>query len=631
MGMDRRLVVCHLVLLFLVTCQVSPTPRNHLLEYRHSAEQWLSTVNRALEHAANRQAILSWQIHTNRTSEAVKEFSNEEQSRFALNEHLCQLRKRWVMALLSQTQQKMMSRLCHGIRLNEEQTSVLVETSARLQAIYSEAVVNVAGLNYTGESEIKELMAKSQNYSVLLEAWTGWRNAVGPPSKELFSRMIEINNLGVQAAGFSDTSEIWKNELGIKNLEQVVDDLFATIQPLYIQLYAFVRGRLAAIDKTGTVHPDRPLPAHVLGNMWAQNWEPLLPRLMPNATLSGGEEATQVLRRRYSSFTQLVEVAQDFFLSLGFPPLPLNFWTRSQFVRPTDGTKPVCHGSATNFYSRDDVRLMMCGEINEDDFYTLHHEMGHLYYFLAYNHQPFLFRSGASSAFHEAIGDSIIYAAMTTQHRRRLGFLHSDNNVNQKDLEIVNLLRQALVKIPLLPYSLSLEKWRWAVMAGQIKPDQYNRAWWNMKLKYQGIVPPIPRSEKDFDPASKFHIISNTPYIRYFLSSILQVQIFQALCDASQQGPRFGKPLNQCDIYGSVEAGNRLREMLSLGSSRPWNVALKVLTHEQNPTIDARPLMDYYRPLHEWLLSENRRLNYTVDIHEDISVFNNIEDLAANF
>ncbi|XP_057374872.1 angiotensin-converting enzyme-like [Daphnia carinata] len=620
MSMDRRLVVCHLLLLFVVACQLSPTPSNRLLEYRQSAEKWLSSVNRALEHGANRHAILSWQIHTNRTTEAIKEFSKEEQSRFALNEHLCQLRKRWVVSLLTRTQQRMMSRLCHGTVLNEEQTRVLVETSARLQAIYSEAVVNVAGRNYTGESEIKELMAKSQNYSVLLDAWTGWRDAVGPPSKELFSRMIEINNLGVQAAGFSDTSEIWKNELGIKNVENVVDDLFATIQPLYIQLYAFVRGRLAAIDKTGTVRPDRPLPAHVLGNMWAQNWEPLLPRLMPNASLLGGEEATQVLRRRYSSFTQLVEVAQDFFLSLGFPPLPKNFWTRSQFVRPKDGRKPVCHGSATNFYSQDDVRLMMCGEINEDDFYTLHHEMGHLYYFMAYSHQPFLFRSGASSAFHEAIGDSIIYAAMTTQHRRRLGFLNSDDNANQKELEIVNLLRQALVKIPILPYSLSLEKWRWAVMAGEIKPDQYNRVWWNMKLKYQGIVPPIPRSEKDFDPASKFHIVSNTPYIRYFLSSILQVQIFQALCDASQQGPRFGKPLNQCDIYGSVEAGNRLREMLSLGSSQPWKVALEVLTHEQNPTIDARPLMDYYRPLHEWLTSENRRLNYTIDIHEDFSV-----------
>ncbi|XP_046639551.1 angiotensin-converting enzyme-like [Daphnia pulicaria] len=611
--MDHRLALFHLVLLFLVTCQVSPSPKNQQLEdYRNSADKWLSKVNQKLEKAANRHATLSWQIHTNRTTLAVKELSREERSRSKFNAKLCEERKRWAVGLLSRRQQRMMARLCHGTRLNEEQTKMLVETSSRLQAIYSEAVVNVAGYNYTGESEIKDVMAKTRDYSTLLEAWSGWRNAVGPPSKQLFSRMIEINNLGVQSAGFHDTSETWKNELGISNLEKIVDDLYATIQPLYVQLHAFVRGRLAAIDKTGVVHSDRPLPAHVLGNMWAQNWEPILPQLLPTAALSGGEDATQVLRRRYSSFNQLVEVAQDFFLSLGFQPLPPTFWTRSQFVRPNDGRKPVCHGSATDFYSQEDVRLLMCGKINEDDFYTLHHEMGHLYYFLTYSHQPFLFRSGASSAFHEAIGDTIIYAAMATKHRHRLGFVSTGNKTNPKDLDIINLLRQALVKIPILPFSLALEKWRWGVMAGQIKPNQYNQAWWNLKLKYQGIVPPIERSEKDFDPASKFHIISNTPYIRYFLSSVLQVQIFQALCEASGQGPRFGKPLNQCDIYGSIEAGNRLREMMSLGSSHPWNVALKVLTLEENPKIDAQPLMDYYQPLHEWLVIENRRLNYTI-------------------
>lgn len=182
-------------------------------------------------------------------------------------------------------------------------------------------------------------------------------------------------------AGYHDTSQIWKGELGIHNLETVVDELYAEIEPLYIQLYAFVRGRLAAADKTGTIQPERPLPAHVLGtrpnvnaneiataigflvkflgNMWAQNWEPLLPLLLPTTAFTEAEEATHVLRKRYSSFQQLAEVAQDFFISLGFQPLPPTFWTLSQFVQPTDGRNPVCHGSAVNFYHHQDVRCLI--------------------------------------------------------------------------------------------------------------------------------------------------------------------------------------------------------------------------------------------------------------------------------
>ncbi len=89
--------------------------------------------------------------------------------------------------------------------------------------------------------------------------------------------------------------------------------------------------------------------------MWAQNWESLMPILLPEGSINR-EDATSILRKRYSSFVEMAELAQDFFVSLGFPRLPLSFWERSQFVQPTDGRKAICHGSASNFFRNQDVR-----------------------------------------------------------------------------------------------------------------------------------------------------------------------------------------------------------------------------------------------------------------------------------
>jgi peptidyl-dipeptidase A len=444
-------------------------------------------------------------------------------------------------------------------------------------------------------NDITRIMAESTDASELLDVWKGW-HAISPPMRADFARFIQLSNKGARELGFKDTGAMWraKYDMPPDDFSRELDRLWDQVRPLYISLHAYVRNRLREKYGADAVPANGPIPAHLLGNIWAQDWTNIY-KLVAPAGADPGYDLTQILKSRNTEPVQMVRYGEAFFKSLGFAPLPDTFWERSLFVKPRD-RDVVCHASAWDIDNENDLRVKVCLETTAEDFSTIHHELGHNFYQRAYDKQPLLFRDSANDGFHEAIGDTITLS-ITPEYLVKLGFLDKTPDTS-KDIEL--LLEKALEKIAFLPFGLLIDQWRWKVFSGEVLPENYNQAWWELRLKYQGVAPPVARSEMDFDPGAKYHVPANVPYTRYFLAGILQFQFHRALAQASG----CTGPLNRCSIYGSAEAGKRLNAMLEMGLSRPWQEALYTLTGQRQ--MDATAILDYFAPLQKWLDEQNR-------------------------
>jgi peptidyl-dipeptidase A len=461
----------------------------------------------------------------------------------------------------------------------------------------------VAGVdsNCLDITAIERLLATSHDPEELRNAWIGW-HAIGAPMRQRYARLVELGNKGSRELGYSDVGGIWRSmyDMPPDQFAKETDRLWEQLRPLYESLHAYVRGQLAKQYGPALVPAKGPIPAQLLGNPWSQEWNNVY-SLMNSPKPAQSYDLTKILRERQTDARGMVKYGEGFFTSLGFAPLPLSFWERSLFTKPRD-REVICHASAWDVDSKEDLRVKMCIQITEEDFRVIHHELGHNFYQRAYENQPPLFQNSANDGFHEAVGDTIALS-VTPEYLKKIGLIET---VPASSEDIDYLLRQALEKVAFLPFGLLVDTWRWEVFSGQVKPDQYNKAWWDLRLKYQGIIPPVQRSEADFDPGAKFHVPGNVPYMRYFLARILQFQFQRALCrEAGYSGP-----LHRCSIYGNKVAGERLNEMLSLGASKPWPEALEVLTGEKQ--LDASALTDYFVPLKIWLDEQNKKNNYPV-------------------
>lgn len=442
--------------------------------------------------------------------------------------------------------------------------------------------------------EITRIMAGNRDPKRLLEVWNGW-NAVGAPMKNDYQKLVALSNEGARELGFADTGALWRSKYDMEPaaFAAEVDRLWEQVKPLYLQLHAYVRWKLREKYGDAAVSANGPLPAHLLGNIWAQQWDNLYPLLAP-AGADPGYDLTKILQARKTDAVQMVKYGEGFFTSLGFDPLPKTFWERSLFTRPRD-RDVVCHASAWDVDNADDLRIKMCIEIRDEDFSVIHHELGHNFYQRAYNRQPFLFRDSANDGFHEAIGDTVALS-ITPEYLVRLGLLDKAPD-SSKDLGL--LLRRALDKVAFLPFGLLIDQWRWKVFSGEISPEQYNKAWWDLRLKYQGMAPPSTRPGDAFDAGAKYHVPANVPYTRYFLAHLLMFQFHKGLSEAA--GCK--DALHRCSIYGNREAGARLKSALDLGLSRPWPDALEKLTGSRQ--MDASAIRAYFAPLEEWLKKQN--------------------------
>jgi peptidyl-dipeptidase A len=442
--------------------------------------------------------------------------------------------------------------------------------------------------------KITEILAENRDPARLKEVWEGWHSSSVPLRKN-YARFVQLSNKGAAALDYSDTGAMWRGKYDTPPdaFAAELDRLWEQLRPLYVSLHAYVRTRLHA--KYGSIVPENgPIPAHLLGNLWQQDWSNVYDLVAP-----AGEKPvfslTDNLKAKKVDPLEMVRIGERFFTSLGFEPLPKTFWERSLFVKPRD-REVVCHASAWDIDSVDDVRIKMCIDVNAEDFTTIHHELGHNFYQRAYSPLPVVLRDSANDGFHEAVGDTLALS-VTPEYLVRIGLL---DKAPDASADTGLLLKAALERLAFLPFGLIVDQWRWQVFAGRITPANYNRAWWDLKLRYQGVAPPSARGEEFFDPGAKYHVPANTPYARYFLAQILQFQFHRALAKTSG----CTTPLHRCSIYGSKEAGARLKAMLEIGASKPWPDALEALTGLRQ--MDASAMAEYFAPLKAWLDEQNK-------------------------
>jgi peptidyl-dipeptidase A len=479
-----------------------------------------------------------------------------------------------------------------------KKTTELAELASKMTSMYGKGKHCKKAKNGKEEcrdlEQLTEVMQKSRDYNELLEAWNGW-HTVSPPMRQMYGRYVALSNEGARDLGFADVATMWRSRYDMppEAFEPEMDRLWGQLKPLYQDLHCYVRGKLAQ-KYAGKMKDQGPIPAHLLGNMWAQEWANVYELVEPYP----GEAAldvTAALKKKGVTEVQMVKMGEDFFTSLGMKKLPETFWTRSQFLKPAD-REVVCHASAWDVTYDNDARIKMCIKPDEDNLITIHHELGHIYYYQYYHKLPVLFQQGANDGFHEAIGDALTLS-INPEYYKKKGLI---DVVPQNDKGLIDLqLKDALDKVAFLPFGLLMDKWRWDVFSGKTKEAEYNKRWWQLRTEYQGIAPASARDEKNFDPGAKYHIPANVPYARYFLARILQFQFHQALCKAAgHQGP-----LHTCSIYGNKAAGKKLQALLETGASRPWPEALERLTGTKQ--MDATPMVDYFAPLQKWLKEQN--------------------------
>jgi peptidyl-dipeptidase A len=474
----------------------------------------------------------------------------------------------------------------------------LSEIATRLNSSYGKGKGTLKGQPING-SDIEAEMGTNRNPEELKEMWVSWHDNVGAPMKTDYVRMAEIANQGARELGFADLGAMWRSgyDMPADDFAKLTDKLWLEVKPLYDELHTYVRTQLnkkygdEVQGKTGAIRAD------LLGNMWAQEWGDIYDIVAPAGSGDIGYDIGELLKAKKVDEIGMVKIGEGFFSSLGFAPLPETFYARSQFLKPAD-REVVCHASAWNITNVDDLRIKMCIKINSNDFVTVHHELGHNYYQRAYNKQSYLHLNGANDGFHEAIGDAIALS-ITPDYLVQIGLLDA-SKVPSADKDNGLLLRQAMDKVAFLPFSVIVDKWRWGVFAGDIKPADYNTAWTKLRTQYQGIVPPVARDANAFDAGAKYHVPGNTPYTRYFLARILQFQFYKAACDtAGWKGP-----LHRCSFYGNKEVGKRLNAMLEMGASKPWPDALEAFTGSRE--MSGKAMLEYFAPLMKWLETQNK-------------------------
>ena len=477
----------------------------------------------------------------------------------------------------------------------------LTKLSTKLEATYGEAKFCVEGAekpdSCKGVDDLGEMLATTRDYARLEKIWSGWHDQ-GAQMRADYTRFVELANEGAKELGFADLGTMWRSgyDMPADEFTAMAEKLWNQVKPLYEALHCYAGAKLAAKYGADKVKAGEPIPAHLFGNMWAQQWNRIYDDILMPYPSVRVESADRALQAQKWDAVRMTKSAESFYTSLGFQALPETFWKRSMLMRPRD-REVVCHASAWDIDSAEDVRIKMCMKQTEEDLFTIYHELGHVYYYLNYKGLPYIFQDGAHDGFHEAIGDTV-NLSVTPAYLTRIGLARAARPSREAVLNAQ--MKQAADKIAFLPFGKVVDEWRWKVFSGEIKPADYNRSWWELRRKYQGIVPPGNRDETQFDPGAKYHVPGNTPYTRYFLSFILQFQLHKALCDAAG----FKGPLHECSVFDSKEAGAKFQQMLAAGASQPWQDTLEKLTGKRE--MDAAVIIEYFQPLMEWLAEQNK-------------------------
>ncbi len=628
MIVKRALLALAIVSSLAATCASAQSPP------KESADDFIARVNKTQHDLTPEQTSASWLAATyiNDDSQRIESAVNERM--LTLNNQFIDQAKLYQGKYAPLTERSLLLiKIGASMPAPKDPTklSELTKISSRLGATYGTGKFCSDASNPDSCKDIgqlSEVLADTEHssYDQQLQAWEGW-HTISVPMRKDYERFAELTNEGAKEMGFANTGEVWRAgyDMTPAQFQAETDRLWGQVKPLYDDLQCYTKNKL--VEKYGDKGQiDGKIPAHLTGNLWQQDWGNLWPLLEPykgvggldvSAALqkqrdairdtlladAGGASKLTVLQQAeierkadHEMAVKMAKLAESFYTGLGMPALPASFYTDSQLVQPRD-RDVVCHASAWPMNMEGEVRIKMCIKPNEEELTTIYHELGHVYYYLAYKDKPALLQSGANDGFHEAIGDTIVLS-MTPEYLNSIGLV--DKPSVSKEAVINSQMRMALAKVAFLPFGLMIDRWRWGVFDGSITPDHYNSAWWDLKAKYQGVAPPSPRGENFFDPGAKYHVPGNTPYTRYFLADILQFQFYRSLCEASG----YKGELSQCSFANNPEAGKRYWAMLQKGSSQPWQKTLKELTGGEQ--MDASAVLEYFAPLKTWLEEQNK-------------------------
>ena len=563
------------------------------------ATAFMARAESELSDMSDEASIIFWNQATNITDETNAAAAEVGARYTKLAVSLANESKKFNLADLPPELARKMTRLRAGITIPAPSTEGAAEElsaiTTDLEAKYGTGTFNYKGKDLTLD-ELSTIIETSRDPEELKAVWEGWRT-VSPAMKDEYARMVEIANEGARELGYPSLDQMWLSNYDMppEEMEAEVDRLWGQVEPLYKELHCYARNRLNAQYGDDIQPKTGPIRADLLGNMWAQDWSGIYDVVKTDTPGPSYNLTARLVEKGYDPL-KMVKTGEGFFTSLGLAPLPATFWERSMITRP-EGREVVCHASAWDLDNKEDVRIKMCTEVNEEDFDTVHHELGHNFYQRAYKDQDFIYKDGAHDGFHEAIGD-FIGLSITPEYLKQIGLI-DESEMPPADADTALLLNVALKKVAFLPFALTVDGWRWDVLSGKTAPEDYNDAWWAKRLELQGIVPPGERPADAFDPGAKYHIPGNTPYLRYFLSYVMQFQFHKAACEqAGWEGP-----LHRCSIYNNKEVGERFNAMMEMGASKPWPDALESFTGTRE--MDGSAIVEYFDPLMVYLKQEN--------------------------
>uniref|UniRef100_A0AAG5DVE8 Angiotensin-converting enzyme n=1 Tax=Anopheles atroparvus TaxID=41427 RepID=A0AAG5DVE8_ANOAO len=580
--------------------------------YEEEVRLSLAAIEQRYQQAKAHQTLAAWEYGSNLTetnlakkTTAASEFAQVAK---AIAQELQQIAYDRLESDDLKRRLKKLAKLNYAA-LPEEKFRELLGSIASMESNYAKIKLcpygQTSNCDLSLEPELTEIFANHRNPEELKYYWVQWYNSAGAPARTSFQKYVELNREAALLNNFTSGADAWLREYDDSTFEQQVDDVIKQIRPLYEQLHAYVRYKLRQKYGDKVVSPAGPIPMHLLGNLWAQTWDNIADFTTPFPEKKLLDVTDEMVRQGYTPL-KMFQMGDDFFVSLNMTRLPQSFWEKSILEKPTDGRELVCHASAWDFFKIDDVRIKQCTRVTMDQFFVVHHELGHIQYYLQYQHQPVEYRRGANPGFHEAVGDVLSLSVSTPKHLKKVGLLKDYEEDEQ--VKINQFYRSGVTKLVFLPFAYTLDKYRWGVFRGEIKPKEYNCKFWQLRSQYSGIEPPVVRTEQDFDAPAKYHVSADVEYLRYFVSYIIQFQFHRAACALAGEYVKGDpeKTLNNCDIYQSTAAGNKLKEMLALGSSKPWPDAMEILTGERKMSAEA--FLEYFDPLYQWLLTENTRV-----------------------
>ncbi|XP_072939894.1 angiotensin-converting enzyme-like isoform X2 [Epargyreus clarus] len=576
-----------------------------------TGRNYMKTLNEEMAKLKNKKTIAAWDYQSNITT-----YNEEKQMQISLEaaEEEKEYWKETMTYLWHEFEDEDLKRMFKKYSilgtsaLPEDLNQRLIQAINNMQSTYAKATIcdykDRTKCDLHVEPEVTDIFTTSEDPEELKYTWLEWHKAAGAASKGNFTEYVQMDNEAAKLNGYDSVAEWWLSEYEEADSESQFTALWAQVKPLYQQIHAYVRRHLRLKYGEDVVSAKGPIPAHLLGNIWAQTWGNVEKFTRPFPDKPEVDVTAALIKQNYSAL-KMFQVAEDFFKSLNLSGMPELFWERSIIEKPNDGRDMVCHASAWDFFDGEDFRIKQCTTITKAFFTTTHHEMGHIQYYLQYKDQPVVYREGANPGFHEAVGDVISLSVSTPKHLRVMGLLEDgpddlESNINQ-------LYKMGLEKIVFLPFAFLLDVYRYGVFRGTTTPEDYNCHFWQLRESLQGVEPPAPRSEADFDPAAKYHISADVEYMRYYISYIIQFQFQRSLCLLAGEYTA-GDPnalLSNCDIYGKTAAGNALGKMLQMGSSKPWPDAMEVLTGQRK--MDASGVLEYFQPLNDWLKAENEK------------------------